>query len=64
MTDHAIDEAARRFTEALLNMVGPALYPAERRDFYEEAYRLCRSLIEACRRQASREKCRLKPSMN
>jgi hypothetical protein len=64
MTKRAIDRAARYFAKKLLDMVEPVLYPAERRDFHEEAYRLCRSLIEACRRQAGRERSRIRPSMN
>jgi hypothetical protein len=64
MTKHAINGASRAFAEALLKMVAPALFPAERRDFYAKAYRLCRSLIEACQRQAGRERCRFKPSRN
>jgi hypothetical protein len=64
MTKRAIDRASKRFALELLKMVGPALFPAEHRDFYEETYRLCRSLLEACRRQADRERCRFKPSMN
>jgi hypothetical protein len=64
MTKRAIDRAAKRFALELLKMVGPVLFPAERLDFYEETYRLCRSVLEACRRQAGRERCLYKPSMN
>jgi hypothetical protein len=59
-----MDRLTQRYARAFLKMVRLVLYPAEQRDFYEEAARLCRSLIVECQRQAGRERCRYKPSMN
>jgi hypothetical protein len=64
MTERAMDGKARRYARAFLRMVRPALCHSERRDFREAAYRLCRSLIESCQRQAGRERIRIKPSLN
>jgi hypothetical protein len=57
---HAAAEAAWRLRE----MVAPALLRHERKEFYKQALKLCRSLIESCRRQAGREKMRIRPSLN
>ena len=50
--------------QALLDMVGPALLPAERKDFWEESYRILVALLEAYDQQAQREAARLTPSRN
>ncbi len=50
---------------ALLDMVAPALRPEERRDFFDEAYRICVAMLEAHSRQMRREAARpYKPSRN
>jgi hypothetical protein len=50
---------------ALLDMVAPALRPEERRDYFDEAYRICMAMLEAYEQQVRREAARLcRPSRN
>ena len=50
---------------ALLDMVAPALRPEERREFFDEAYRICLAMLEAYEQQVRREAARLcRPSRN
>lgn len=49
---------------ALLDMVRPALLPAEQKDFWEESYVILKAMLEAYDQQAQREAARLKPSRN
>ena len=64
MTKRAIHLAAVKAAEALTTMVSPALLRHERRHYYRQAYWLCRTLIEACKRQAVRDLLRSAPSNN
>jgi len=59
-----IHDAAWAGAQALLDMVAPALLPAERADFREEAYAICKAMIEAYQIQANRKAARLSPSRN
>jgi hypothetical protein len=61
---HVMNEMARRSAKALVNMVRPALLPAERHEFYLAAYRLLRSLLAACQWSAGQQWRRFTPSMN
>jgi hypothetical protein len=64
MTKRAIHRAAAKAAEMLTNLVTPLLLRDERRLYFQEAYRICRGLIESCQRQAGRERMRLRASMN
>jgi hypothetical protein len=60
-----IHESALLGANALLDLVAPALRPEERRDYFDEAYRICVALLEAYEQQMQREAARLcKPSCN
>lgn len=54
-------DAAVAGATALLDMVGPALLPAERKDFWDEAYHILIAMLEA---YDQREAARLTPSRN
>jgi hypothetical protein len=62
MTKRAIHRAAKKTAELVTNMA--TLLPSERRDYFQEAYRIVLEFVEACHRQAGRECYRIKPSMN
>jgi hypothetical protein len=64
MCERLIHDAARAGAQALLDMVAPALLPDERKDFREEAYIVCKAMIEAYQIQVNREAPRLCPSRN
>jgi hypothetical protein len=50
---------------ALLDMVAPALRPEERRECFDEAYRICLAMLEAYGHEMRQEAAkRLKPSCN
>jgi hypothetical protein len=57
-------DAAVAGAQALLDMVGPALLPGERKDFWEESYRVLVAMLESYDIQAEREVSRLRPSKN
>ena len=42
-----IHDSAFAGAKRLLDMVAPALCPEERRDYFDEAYRICLALLEA-----------------
>jgi hypothetical protein len=64
MTKRAIHRAAKKTAQLVTNMASSALLPSERRDYFQEVYRIVLELIQACRRQAGREHYRAKPNMN
>jgi hypothetical protein len=64
MCERLIHDAARAGAQALLDMVAPALLPAERKDFKEEAFVICKAMIEAYLIQVNKEAARLQPSRN
>lgn len=62
---HLKHDTAFACATALLDMVRPALLPAEQKDFHEEAYRIALAALEAYDQQVQREAARLrKPSRN
>ncbi len=56
-------DAAVAGAQALLDMVGPVLLPAERKDFWDESYRILKAMLESYDLHAQGE-TRLKPSRN
>ncbi len=50
MTKEAIRLAAYYVARRLTKMAAPALLPAEQRSYFQETYRVIRSLIESCQR--------------
>jgi hypothetical protein len=60
----AIRRAACLTAKLLTKMVAPALLPDERRDFHEEAERICHRLIAAVLRRASHDRLNIKASLN
>lgn len=58
-------DAAFAAARALVEIVAPCLREEERRDAFEEFYRVCVAMIEAYEQQMQREAARLcKPSRN
>jgi hypothetical protein len=56
--------AAFAGAQALLDMVAPALLPAERKDFRDEAYHILVAMLEKYDLLCEREAARLAPSRN
>ncbi len=51
--------------KALLDMAAPALRSDQRRDYFDECYRICLAMLEAYEQQVQREAARLcRPSRN
>ena len=58
-------DAAEAGAQALLDMVAPALRPEERRDYFDEAYRICEAMLQTYEQLLQREAVRLwRPSRN